>query len=634
MNESGKLEMFIFLGGTFLNGEYWSRLDRVLAQSCVAPYTVTKTVTPKEWHSLFPVISIVKGETFRFKITSNNPINRIILGSSDDRIADITDAELLQSNKWIERTSAATKTGVNIFIETINEQPANIKVEIQIGINLLYSDVGNIRSSLNILNSELHGYIAEIFPRNNEWKILFPKFKLLKGERFRFKINADSAFKRVILGNIQKYMFDSAELGNPSNGEWVYVVSPYDIDEMQIFITFSDGQSSNITVEIQKGVDVLRKEIDDIYPQLIKIKDNIHNLPNVEKLVAYKLGEISMSSETSTQNSNLLTGLQIKQGQSFKIKVNASSKDWSRVFVYYNGNVDFTNRLWDSVDNDLTNTWNIFTAKEDIHTLGLYVVSNGAVFSIELEKSGMLDNIINTNILKDKKWVVCGDSFTAGATFTTIKDGKYKGFPYVYPYLIGNRLDMDIIKFFEGGRTLAYPAVPGNFENSLTCPTASFYFKNIPKDADYITIYLGINDGHHNYGSSGIDGEDVTGHIPLGVIDDTTTSTYYGAWNVVLSWLIENRPFAHIGIIVSNGCDTDLYRVAQIEAANKYGIPYIDLNGDERTPAMIRSTNPNIPESIKRIRLKTQSVSDSNLHPNDDAHEFESTFIENFLRSL
>ena len=70
------------------------------------------------------------------------------------------------------------------------------------------------------------------------------------------------------------------------------------------------------------------------------------------------------------------------------------------------------------------------------------------------------------------------------------------------------------------------------------------------------------------------------------------------------------------------------------EIAKKYGIPYIDLNGDERTPAMIRSTNPNIAASVKKLRLRTQAVSETNSHPNDAAHLFESTFIENFLRSL
>ena len=44
-------------------------------------------------------------------------------------------------------------------------------------------------------------------------------------------------------------------------------------------------------------------------------------------------------------------------------------------------------------------------------------------------------------------------------------------------------------------------------------------------------------------------------------------TTFYGAWNLTLDYLIKNYPFAHIGIIVSNGCETDDYRVATIAVA-------------------------------------------------------------------
>ena len=241
-----------------------------------------------------------------------------------------------------------------------------------------------------------------------------------------------------------------------------------------------------------------------------------------------------------------------------------------------------------------------------------------------------------SNILYNKKWAVCGDSFSAGdfsgiesSDECIIKEGKYKGKNAVYGYIIGNRNNMDIQFLSGGGRTMATPA-DGSFTNCFS----NDIYKAIDNDIDYITLYFGINDSHHEAGSPGDDGEDKSGEIPLGTIDDSTINTYYGAWNVVLPYLIEHFPFAHIGIIVSNGCDRDAYRIATIEIANKWGIPYIDLNGDERTPMMLRSTNPNISSQAKNARLLSQRVSSTNYHPNPKAHEYESYFIENFLRSI
>ncbi|WP_026524732.1 SGNH/GDSL hydrolase family protein [Butyrivibrio sp. MB2005] len=232
------------------------------------------------------------------------------------------------------------------------------------------------------------------------------------------------------------------------------------------------------------------------------------------------------------------------------------------------------------------------------------------------------------NVLKGKKWAVCGDSFSIGASSEIIENGKYAGQKVSYPYLIAGRNDMSLQMLAKGGKTLADP------EESSFTNTFSKEYKTIDSDVDYITLYLGINDSHHRPDSTGSDGEDTTGKIPLGAISDTTVYSFYGAWNVILAYLIKNYPNAKIGILVSNGCETDDYRIATISCAKKWGIPYIDLNGDERTPAMIRSTNPDISSEVKNARLIAWRVSADNAHPNADAHRYESTYIENFLRSL
>ena len=190
---------------------------------------------------------------------------------------------------------------------------------------------------------------------------------------------------------------------------------------------------------------------------------------------------------------------------------------------------------------------------------------------------------------------------------------------------------MDIQRLFEGGRTICTPRQK-NTELDWSYNASRNYltyegedrplalYKQIAEDVDYITIYLGINDTH----LIGIGDDDESYGVNViadkGTIDSTEITSFYGAWNTVLNWLITNRPFAHIGIIVSNGLGLDEYRQAEIEIANKWGIPYIDLNGDERTPMMLRSTNPTICDAAKNARLNAQRISSTNQHPNSEAY--------------
>ena len=225
------------------------------------------------------------------------------------------------------------------------------------------------------------------------------------------------------------------------------------------------------------------------------------------------------------------------------------------------------------------------------------------------------------NVLSGKKWAACGDSFTHG-DFTglddascRIQEGRYRGMYRVYPYLIGNRNDMTVINKAVNGATIA--------DNPASDDLHVFVrgaYRDIPEDADYITLRFGINDWHQE--------------IPIGTPDDTDPKTFYGAWNTVLPFLIRKHPYAKIGIIITNGT-TPEYTEPQRVMAGKWGIPFLDMQKDPRVPLMHRvNERPGVCEEALNLRMEAFSVSETNRHPNPQAHEFESTFIENFLRSL
>ena len=223
-----------------------------------------------------------------------------------------------------------------------------------------------------------------------------------------------------------------------------------------------------------------------------------------------------------------------------------------------------------------------------------------------------------SNILYGKKWVACGDSFThgyfSGSSDNTLDIGRYKGQNKVYPFFIGNRNNMDIVNEAVNGSTMC---LNDGTHNAFS--TANGRYTQIPSDADYITLYFGINDG--NYSS------------PIGTINDTDNTTFYGAWNVVLDYLMRNHPYAKIGIIVTNGTSM-AYINAEKAIAEKWGIPYLDMNAVQ-TPVMNRSNNQSIINEVREFRTQVFSVNaPSNTHPSALAHEYESTFIEAFLRRL
>ena len=251
--------------------------------------------------------------------------------------------------------------------------------------------------------------------------------------------------------------------------------------------------------------------------------------------------------------------------------------------------------------------------------------------------SSKLSSFHSGNVLNNKKWYACGDSFTEWTTeeydqsiYPNIIGSGNKHYK-TYPWWIGARNEMEVVNIANSGMTLAMPENPGTFTNAFS---RELYTK-IPSDTDYITLMFGINDGHHRSSSSAGDGEDNTGVIPLGNIDDTTNATFYGAWNVVLKYLIENHPDAHIGVIVSIGCDTNEYPIATIECAKKWGIPYLDLDGDYRYPLILRhQTRPNTCDEAKQLRTEHYRTNESNTHPNVKGHERMSYIIENFLRYI
>ena len=149
-------------------------------------------------------------------------------------------------------------------------------------------------------------------------------------------------------------------------------------------------------------------------------------------------------------------------------------------------------------------------------------------------------------------------------------------------------------------------------------PFAYKRYLNVPADCDYITLMFGLNESNREPGTK----------------DSTDDSTIWGAYNKVLEYLIETNPFAKIGIIISDAWLSKTQHDTQIEIAKYWGIPYLDLKGED-TPLLIGGKyNTELNPKAISLRNNAFQMSSSDSHPNPKANEYRSTIIENWLRSL
>ena len=238
-----------------------------------------------------------------------------------------------------------------------------------------------------------------------------------------------------------------------------------------------------------------------------------------------------------------------------------------------------------------------------------------------------INQMENNNYLYGKKWVACGDSYTKG-DFTGYVDSNGKsgvesdaydserGMYKTYPWWIAKRNGMNLVNEAICGSTLAYPK---SGEPTETNAFSYERYKNIPTDADYITLWFGINDA---------------AHCELGNVTDGGTATFCGALGTVLYYLMTKHTKAKIGVIVTNRSTAE-FRQATRDVCDRFGIPYLDMMGDKKIPPIFgREESLGMVKNITGTRNNQFVVSSTNSHPNLWAHKYQSTFIENWLRSL
>ncbi len=200
-----------------------------------------------------------------------------------------------------------------------------------------------------------------------------------------------------------------------------------------------------------------------------------------------------------------------------------------------------------------------------------------------------------------------GDSITAGATLSTVKE--------MYTYLVCKHFDATENNYGKSGTRIARQSAEGDLYG------ADFNLRalSMDKDADFTFVFGGTNDYGH-------------GSAPIGVIDDNTPFTFYGALNVLCEYLLENfgkekicfilplhrrnenNPYGENGAKIVKAFPLCKYVDIIKEVLAKYDIDYLDLS------------------SVFAIN-DVESLTNDGIHPNVHGHQIIANKLIEYLNS-
>lgn len=216
---------------------------------------------------------------------------------------------------------------------------------------------------------------------------------------------------------------------------------------------------------------------------------------------------------------------------------------------------------------DVVNTNNVL--------LGYYDNTTGRVFLNSFSIS-----------TKTKKIACLGDSITEG-----VHANGWQWHRYIDQWAKNNGIETTVINLGIGGTSVC----TSSYVTDTLKPFVN-RLETIPIDADIVTIFGGTNDWGNN--------------ATLGTIDDTGTSTFYGAYKHILEWLAINRPNAKLMTMTplkryyrgggttwvnaqttrnSNGQLLQDYVKAVKDVSDLYAVPCVDLHNDSGLNPVIES---------------------------------------------
>lgn len=258
-----------------------------------------------------------------------------------------------------------------------------------------------------------------------------------------------------------------------------------------------------------------------------------------------------------------------------------------------------------------------------------------------------------SNPLDGKILVAAGDSLTAGYG---IDPDPETGIIPTYPILAGNRNNMQVTNLAINGAWMTSGRYRGYDVEGF-----SSYFDDagfLPDEMDYLTLNFGANDWSYGYigllddycldhfgtiyyesaalqQTEALAAEDWIARY-IGSESDTGISTWWGAWNTVLTYLRVHYPYTKVGILVpypSMDVESEFtlqLRAALFTIAEKYGYPTIDCGDADQwfCVGYAEGLDPDIAE------LLATTFTLDGVHPNALGHQKMADSYEAWLKRI
>jgi len=460
------------------------------------------------------------------------------------------------------------------------------------------------------------------------------------------------------------YSASTAIASNDSNSPKTIIISEPVMAYVGFRISPKPTSSFVITPFLKKTISI-KTEIADIKQEIDYISESTYNLAKFEneKYTTFSVlvelnekGEAKFSGTASNSGTN---------GQKYK-ELTLASGTYQLRAIADSETAPITRVYKSSDDTLLAGAGNTFTLENSTDIFITFAFTRGTTYSttvsVMLAPANVPSEIVPAvsavdavarqkingmeNFLSGKKLFCAGDSITEAVNVGTLPNGYKKS----YAGYVATRNSMVYVSDGVGGSTIAKCTVDGTVHNNFITSR----YKNIPTDADYITIWFGWNDQAYGWKSmrdaycvttygtyynalTSAQQNEVDSYRTwrqwlsdyAGTVDSTSENTWSGAWNIVLTWLITNCPNSRVGIVIAYGISEELYN-ALIAVCEKYGVAYVKAYDPHEFFSVGHSLNIGTEQAARRKALYTLDGT----HPNELGYDMMSASYEQFIRRI